>query len=96
MKTEIKENEIYKELELFIDDVKVGEAEIELSKKSLSRYKIYEGYQNRGYGQMFLQKLIDQYDIHNLWVESDNEKAIHIYEKAGFTIDKTTMYGMRI
>ena len=46
MKTEIKENEIYKELELFIDDVKVGEAEIELSKKSLSRYKIY-GYQNK-------------------------------------------------
>ena len=46
----IKENELYQEVELFIGNIKVGEAEVEVTKHMLSRFVIYEPYQNKGYG----------------------------------------------
>ena len=92
----IKENELYQEVELFIGDTKVGEAEIEVTKRMLSRFVIYEPYQNKGYGTRILNELIQMYMLTNLWVETDNDRAIHLYEKFGFKKTKPTMYLMEV
>ena len=90
----IKEQEQYIELELFDGETKIGNAEVDVANKMLSRFEIYEPYQNKGYGTEALKQLIDKYDIDNLWVRSDNKRAIHVYEKYGFEIDESTMYSM--
>jgi GNAT superfamily N-acetyltransferase len=92
----IKENELYQEVELFIGNTKVGEAEIEITKHMLSRFVIYEPYQNKGYGTRILNELIQMYILTNLWVEADNDKAIHVYEKFGFEKAEPTMYKMEV
>ena len=43
-------NELYREIELFANGVKIGEAEVEVKGGMLSRLFIYEPYQNKGYG----------------------------------------------
>ena len=96
MTTNIKENELYQELELFVDDTKVGEAEVEIKGHMLSRFVIYEPYQNKGYGTKLLYRLIQKYDIDNLWVNADNARAIHLYEKFGFVKTEPTMYKMEL
>jgi ribosomal protein S18 acetylase RimI-like enzyme len=60
----------------------------------LERFTIFEPYQNKGYGQQVLSDLIDTYGIRKLWVRSDNERAIHVYEKAGFSRTKEAMFEM--
>ena len=91
----LEEKEYYIEIDLKLSDgTLIGTAEIEPNKKILERFKILEPYQNKGYGQQMLSDLIDAYGIKKLWVRADNEKAIHIYEKAGFAITKETMYEM--
>lgn len=91
----LEEKEYYIEIDLKLSDgTLIGTAEIEPNEKILERFKILEPYQNKGYGQQMLSDLIDAYGIKKLWVRADNEKAIHIYEKAGFTISKVTMYEM--
>jgi ribosomal protein S18 acetylase RimI-like enzyme len=92
----IKENELYQEVELFIGNTKVGEAEIEVTKRMLSRFVIYEPYQNKGYGTRILNELMRMYMLTNLWVEADNDRAIHLYEKFGFKKTKPTMYLMEV
>lgn len=90
----IKRNEAYEELELFDNGIKIGEAEIDITNDMLSRFVIYEPYQDKGYGTSVLKMLIEKYNISNLWVRADNERAIHVYEKCGFEIDEPTMYSM--
>lgn len=90
----IKERESYIELELFDGETKIGNAEVDVANKMLSMFDIYEPYQNKGYGTEALKQLIDKYDIDILWVRSDNDNAIHVYEKCGFKIEKSTMYSM--
>lgn len=90
----IKERESYIELELFDGETKIGNAEVDVANKMLSMFDIYEPYQNKGYGTEALKQLIDKYDIDILWVRSDNDNAIHVYEKCGFKIEKATMYSM--
>lgn len=92
----IKENELYQEVELFIGNIKVGEAEIEVNKHMLSRFVIYEPYQNKGCGTQILNELIQKYMLTNLWVEADNDRAIHVYEKFGFEKVEPTMYKMEV
>ena len=92
----INENELYQEVELFIGDTKVGEAEIEVTKRMLSRFVIYEPYQNKGYGTRILNELMRMYMLTNLWVEADNDRAIHVYEKFGFEKVEPTMYKMEV
>ncbi len=92
----IKENELYQELELFFGDIKIGEAEVDIKGKMLSRLNIYEPYQNQGFGQKVVQELIDKYGCNCLWVNADNERAIHVYEKNGFIKIEPTMYLMEI
>ena len=90
-----KTNELYQELELFSDDgVKIGEAEVDIKGKMLSRLTIYEPYQNKGYGTEIVKMLIKDYGIDCLWVNDDNAKAIHVYEKCGFQKVKPTMWLM--
>ena len=94
MNVHYKTNEMYQELELYDGDIKIGEAEIDITNKMLSRLVIFEPYQNKGYGTSVVKALIDEYGCNCLWVNADNERAIHVYEKCGFRIVKPTMYLM--
>lgn len=94
MSVTYKANEMYRELELYDGDIKIGEAEVDINGKMLSRLHILEPYQNRGYGQAIVKKLIEDYGITCLWVNADNARAIHVYEKCGFTKERPTMYLM--
>ena len=91
----LEEKEHFIEIDIKLSDgILIGTAEVEPNEKMLERFVIFEPYQNKRYGQIVLSDLIDTYGIQKLWVRSDNEKAIHIYEKAGFKISKETMYEM--
>ena len=94
MEIEFKENELYQEIDIVIDGKKVGEAEVEIKSKMLSRLAIFEPYQNKGYGKQIVNMFIEKYGCNNLWVNADNERAIHVYEKCGFVLKEPTMYMM--
>ena len=90
-----KENEHYIEIELFNDyGIKVGEAEVDIKGKMLSRLVIFESYRDRGYGEQAVKDLTDTYGLNVLWVNADNTVAIHTYEKCGYHITQPTMYEM--
>ena len=89
-----KENELYREIEIFADDIKIGDAEIDIKNKMLSRLSILEPYQNKGYGTQVVADLTREYGLTNLWVNADNERAIHVYEKCGYKKVEPTMYLM--
>lgn len=91
----LKENELYQEIELFIDNKKIGEAEIEVKGKMLSKLSIFPPYQNKGYGTKIVDMLNKKYGCEVLWVNADNKKAIHIYQKNGYVISEPTMYLMK-
>jgi len=90
----LKENELYQEIELFRDETKIGEAEVDIKNHMLARLCIFEPYQNQGFGTEVVKELIEKYDLKNLWVNADNSRAIHVYEKCGFRINKPTMFEM--
>ena len=96
MNLRYKVNETYKELELFDGDTKIGEAEVDIKGKMLSRLNIYEPYQNKGYGTKTVEMLCRDYELNCLWVSADNSRAIHVYEKLGFRKIKPTMYLMEL
>lgn len=89
-----KENELYREIELFRDGVKIGEAEVDLKNRMLAKLVIFEPYQNQGFGTETVKMLTDRYGLDNLWVNADNARAIHVYEKCGFGIKRPTMFEM--
>lgn len=91
----IKENEIYQEIELFLGNKKIGEAEIEIKGKMLSRLSIFPPYQNKGYGTEIVRLLSEKYGCEVLWVNADNKKAIHTYEKNGYILSEPTMFLMK-
>lgn len=88
------ENELYQEIGIFLDGTHIGEMEIDLKGKMLSRLFVYEPYQNMGYGQEIVRLAKEKYGCDCLWVRADNERAIHVYEKLGFVKKKPTMYLM--
>ena len=88
------ENELYQEITLYDGETKIGECEIEIKGKMLSRLVIYEPYQGKGYGTKIVQMLSEKYGCNCLWVNADNKKAIHVYEKCGYIIKEPTMYLM--
>jgi GNAT superfamily N-acetyltransferase len=91
----ITENELYQEITICLDDgAKIGEAEVEIKGKMLSRLVILEPYQNKGYGTEVVRMLNETYGCNCLWVNADNERAIHTYQKNGYELDKPTMYLM--
>ena len=89
-----QENELYREIELYRDGVKIGEAEIELKNHMLAKLMIFEPYQNQGLGTEIVKMLVETYDLNNLWLIADNDRAIHVYEKCGFTKKRPTMFEM--
>ena len=93
---QIKKTNTYIEHEIVVDGKVIGTAEIEPNEKELSRLTIFEPYQNHGYGTRVIKSLIARYGIQTLWVRSDNERAIHVYEKCGFVRSKETMFQMII
>ena len=91
----LKEKEHFIEIDIQLSDgTLIGTAEIEPNEKMLERFAILKPYQDKGYGQKALSTLIDVYGIKKLWVRSDNEKAIHIYEKFGFKGKREVMFEM--
>lgn len=88
----IKETEIFKELDIMLNDEVIGSAEIKYPDMTLNNFFIYPRYRNKGYGQKAIGQLIETYGITNLWVSPDNEVAKHIYEKNGFEIDKNPLF----
>ena len=91
----IKENELYQEIELFVNGEKIGEAEIELKSNMLSRLSIFPPYQNKGYGTQIVNILNEKYGCEVLWVNSDNKRAIRVYGKNGYKIVEPTMFLMK-
>ena len=56
-------------------------------KIEIANFNVLEKYQNKGIGTKLIKYLIDNYsnvDNITLEVKSDNNKAIHLYEKMGF------------
>ena len=56
----------------------------------LFAFRIHKDFQGRGYGQLLMNKVISileekGYSEFTIGVENDNETAIHIYSKLGFT-----------
>lgn len=90
----IKENEIYQELELFVGGDKIGEAEVEIKGKMISRLSIFPPYQNKGYGTEIVKTLNEKYGCNCLWVNADNDRAVRVYEKNGYKKAQPTMYLM--
>ena len=91
---ELIENELYQEIGLFVNSEKIGEAEVDLKGKMLSRLSIFEPYQNKGYGTEIVRILNEKYGCDCLWVNADNDKAIRVYEKNGYRKIEPTMYLM--
>ena len=89
-----KENELYQEIELFDGDQKIGEAEVDIKGHMLSRLVIWEPYQKNGYGTKIVKELTEKFDLNVLWVNADNERAIHVYEKCGYKKTEPTMWKM--
>ena len=90
-----QENELYQEIEIFDGDQKIGEAEVDIKGHMLSRLAIFEPYQNKGYGTQIVKELTEKYNLDVLWVESSNERAIHVYEKCGYKKIEPTMWMMK-
>ena len=58
----------------------------------VSNYRIYEPHQNKGYGQQMMKELIQEARRLKmikivLDVLRDNERAVRVYYKSGFSID---------
>lgn len=95
MSINLTENELYQEITICLEDgTKIGEVEVELKSKMLSRFEIFEPYQNKGYGTEIVKILNEKYGCNCLWVNADNERAMHVYNKCGYRLDKPTMYLM--
>lgn len=92
---DIKEKELYQELDVIYDGNKVGEAEVELNSKMLSRLSIFPPYQDKGIGTEVVNYLNNKYGCNCLWVNTDNKKAIHVYTKNGYKKIEPTMFLMR-
>ena len=92
----LKENELYQEISIYDKETQIGEMEVDLKGKMLSRLVVYEPYQNKGYGQQIVKLAKEKYGCDCLWVRADNDRAIHVYEKLGFIKTAPTMFLMEI
>lgn len=71
------------------DDEVVGKAMIRDYKDGeifLTDFEILPKYRGKGYGTEQLNKLIKDYGVNSLSVATDNDRAKHMYDKAGFKI----------
>lgn len=91
---EIRQTETFIESDIIEDGVKVGTVELCPERHEITRLKIFEGYQDKGYGTEAVKSLVEQ-GYHTLWVKADNARAIHVYEKCGFRRCEPKIYEMR-
>lgn len=91
---QIKKTETFVEHDIIVDGTKVGTVELCPERHEIARLVIFEPYQNKGYGTQVVEELLSQ-GYKSLWVRSDNQKAIHVYEKCGFVKGETYMFEMR-
>lgn len=92
---QIVKTETFIENDIIVANKKIGSVELCPERNEISRFKIYEPYQNEGYGTEVIKELVKQ-GYKNLWVRADNAKAIHVYKKCGFKIQESTCYAMKI
>ena len=85
----IRETDTYVELEIIEDDVIVGYAEINTTKNILSRFKIYEPFQNKGHGTKALGEILQKYNVEQIECLQNNNRALRVYEKFGFVPKET-------
>ena len=93
MNMHIRKTDTFTENDIFIDGIKVGELELCPEQHEISRLTIYEPYQNKGYGSKVINDLVQQ-GYTKLWVRTDNEHAMHVYKKCGFSEAATRMIEM--
>jgi ribosomal protein S18 acetylase RimI-like enzyme len=60
----------------------------------ISDVGVAQDHQGQGVGQLLIEQAEEWARDHNrermtLWVAATNERAVHVYEKAGFTINRT-------
>ncbi|MCF0124938.1 MAG: GNAT family N-acetyltransferase [Clostridia bacterium] len=81
-------DKVYQRYYFYIDGIKIGRCILITYKDNnevfLSDFVLEEQFQNKGYGTEILKKLISDYSLNSLSVDTDNLRAIHIYEKVGF------------
>lgn len=92
---DIKGTETFIEHQIIVDDVEVGNVETCPERMEISRLVIYKPYQDFGYGTEVVKRLVKA-GYKSLWVRSDNNRAIHVYEKCGFVKSGETMFEMKI
>jgi putative acetyltransferase len=76
----------------------VGSASLSFDEREISKHKaelgiaVHDDYQNVGIGTAMLKHLLDiarMKKLRKVWllVDTDNDRAVHIYKKAGFEIE---------
>lgn len=91
----IEKTETFIEHDIIIDKTNIGTVELCPERHEIATLVIFKPYQNKGYGTQVVKELVKQ-GYKELWVRSDNPRAIHVYEKCGFIKGKDTMYKMVI
>ena len=89
----IKTTETFIENDIIVDGVKVGYVELCKERDEITRLEIFDPYRNKGYGTKVINCMVN-HGYNKLWVRSDNEHAIHVYEKCGFVKGEETMLEM--
>ena len=90
----IERTETFIEHDITEDGTKIGTVELFPERMEISRLRIFEPYQNKGYGTRVINALVKR-GYTSLWVRSDNARAVHVYEKCGFKRGETHMYEMK-
>lgn len=75
-------------------------SEIERLKKELTEYKLRLKMSESTVDEIkseAIKEFVSDFGVTNLWVDSQNEVAKHIYEKNGFVVDDTPLFvAMRV
>ena len=86
----IEDKEYYYEFCYYVNNVLVGKCSVFLEDYCLCDVEIEESYQNQGYGTAMIKAVIKYMNNKPLWlfVYEFNLRAIRVYEKCGFTVNK--------
>ena len=90
---EIKSKCTFIDHDIIQDNVIIGHIRLCPEEHEIVSLHIWEPYQNKGYGTQIIQMLIQQ-GYTKLYVSSDNQRAIHVYEKCGFIKGEESMFEM--
>ena len=91
----IKQVGVLIENDIIVGDTLIGKVRLCPEEHEIVQLNIWEPYQNKGYGTQVVRQLISE-GYTRLWVNSDNLRAIHVYEKCGFVKGEINMFEMRV